>query len=97
MIPFDSDVKWKRKAERRCARKQSASTKTGFEKLRNNKPLVYKILTADGKNNYAGVAERGRVHERLQKHLPRGKDHMPQTKVQIKQMASIKAAEAKSR
>jgi hypothetical protein len=67
----------------------------GIEKLPDNKPVVYKILTEGGKNNYTGVAQRGRVQERLQEHLPGGKDYVPGAKVQIEQMPSIKEAEMK--
>jgi hypothetical protein len=67
----------------------------GIEKLPDNKPVVYKILTEGGKNNYTGVAKRGRVQERLQEHLPGGKDYVPGAKVQIEQMPSIKEAEVK--
>jgi hypothetical protein len=67
----------------------------GIDKLPDNKPVVYKILTGGGNNNYTGVAQRGRVQERLKEHLPGGKDHVPGTKVQIEQMGSIKDAEAK--
>ena len=67
----------------------------GIEKLPDNKPVVYKILTKGGKNNCTGVAQRGRVQERLQEHLPGGKDYVPGAKVQIEQMPSIKEAEAK--
>ena len=67
----------------------------GIEKLPDNKPVVYKILTKGGKNNCTGVAQRGRVQERLQEHLPGGKDYVPGAKVQIEQMPSIKEAELK--
>jgi predicted GIY-YIG superfamily endonuclease len=67
----------------------------GIEKLPDNKPVVYKILTEGGKNNYTGVAQRGRVQERLQEHLSGGKDYVPGAKVQIEQMPSIKEAELK--
>ena len=43
--------------------------KTGIEKLPNNKPVVYKIITEGGRNNYTGIAQRGRVQERLKEHL----------------------------
>lgn len=65
----------------------------GIEKLPDNKPAVYKILSKGGKTNYAGVAKRGRVQERLEEHLSRGK--IPGTKVQIEQMPTIGEAEAK--
>ena len=67
----------------------------GIEKLPDNKPVIYKILTEGNKNNYAGVAKRGRVQDRLREHLPGGKNYVPGAKVQIEQMASIKDAEAK--
>jgi hypothetical protein len=67
----------------------------GIEKLPDDKPVVYKILTNGGKNNYTGVAKRGRVQERLQEHLPGGKDPIPGAKVQIEQMPKISEAEAK--
>lgn len=77
------------------ARKTVPFNQKGIEKLPDNKPVVYKILTDGGKNNYTGVAQRGRVQNRLQEHLPGGKDHVPGAKVQINQMGSIKEAEAK--
>jgi hypothetical protein len=77
------------------AKKTVPFNQKGIEKLPDNKPVVYKILTEGGKNNYTGVAQRGRVQERLQEHLPGGKDYVPDAKVQIEQMPSIKEAEAK--
>jgi len=77
------------------ARKTVPFNQKGIEKLPDNKPVVYKILTDGGRNNYTGVAQRGRVQNRLQEHLPSGKDHVPGVKVQINQMGSIKEAEAK--
>ena len=77
------------------AKKTVPFNQKGIEKLPDNKPVVYKILTEDAKNNYTGVAKRGRVQERLQEHLPGGKDHVPGATVQIEQMGNIKEAEAK--
>ncbi|MEW6771704.1 MAG: hypothetical protein AB1330_10020 [Bacillota bacterium] len=79
------------------ARKTVPFSQKGIEKLPDNKPVVYKILTEGGKNNYTGVAQRGRVQERLKEHLPGGKDYIPGARVQIEQMGSIKEAEAKER
>jgi len=76
-------------------RKTAPLNQKGIEKLPDNKPVVYKILTEGGKNNYTGVAQRGRVQERLKEHLPGSKDYIPGSKVQIEQMSSIKDAEAK--
>ena len=69
--------------------------KTGIGELPDDKPVVYKVLTEGGKNNYTGVAKRGRVRERLQEHLPSGKDPVPGVKVEIEPSRSI--AEAKKR
>lgn len=77
------------------ARKTVSFNQKGIEKLPDDKPVVYRILTEGGKTNYAGVAKRGRVQERLQEHLPGGKDSIPGAKVQIEQMPSIQAAEGK--
>ena len=76
-------------------RKTVGFNKTGIEKLPDNKPVVYKILTEGGKNNYTGVAQRGRVQERLQEHLPGSKDYVPGVKIQIDQMKSIEEAKRK--
>jgi len=57
-------------------------TKQGISKLPNDKPVVYKILTHAGNNNYTGIAGRGNVQDRLQDHL----GNIPGAKVQIQQM-----------
>jgi hypothetical protein len=67
--------------------------KTGIAKLPDNKPVVYKIETAGGKTNYAGVAQRGRVQERLGEHLAGGK--ITGAKVRIEQASSIDEARAR--
>ena len=66
-------------------------SKTGIGKLPNNKPVVYKIETEGGKNNYTGVAKRGRVQERIQEHL----GDIPGSSVRIQQVGSVKEAEEK--
>jgi hypothetical protein len=66
----------------------------GISKLPDNKPVVYKITSEGGKNNYTGIAGRGRVQDRVAEHLPSSKDPVPGSKVQIKQMPSIDAAKA---
>ncbi len=65
--------------------------KTGINKLPNNKPVLYKIKTQAGGTNYAGIAKKGRVQERLEEHL----GEIPGTKVQIEQFNSIRDAEKK--
>jgi hypothetical protein len=64
------------------ARKTVDFNKSGISKLPNDKAALYRIQTEGGKTNYAGVAKRGRVQERLEEHLPGGKDFVPGTKVQ---------------
>ncbi|MCK5392803.1 MAG: hypothetical protein KAI91_00575 [Candidatus Omnitrophica bacterium] len=73
------------------ARKTVPFNQSGASKLPNNKPVVYKIQTDSGKTNYVGVAKKGRVQERIKEHLGDGK--ISGSKVQIKQMPSIKEAE----
>jgi len=62
--------------------------KSGIGKLPDNKPVVYKIETEGGKTNYAGVAKRGRVQERIQEHL----GDIPGNSVRIEQASSIQEA-----
>lgn len=73
-------------------RKTVDFNKSGIGKLPNDKPVVYRIQSDGGKNNYTGIAKRGRVQERVAEHLPGAKDFVPGTKVQIEQMKSIDQA-----
>jgi hypothetical protein len=77
------------------AKKTVPFNEKGIKKLPDNKPVIYKILTDGDRNNYTGVAQRGRVQERLKEHLPGREDYIPGAKVQIEQMSNIKDAEAK--
>lgn len=77
------------------ASKKVPFNKSGIEKLPDDKPVLYRIETEGGKTNYAGVAKKGRVQDRLAEHLPGGKDPIPGAKVRIEQMPSIAEAEAK--
>lgn len=65
--------------------------KTGINKLPNDKPVLYRIQTPSGRTNYAGVAKKGRVQERIEEHL----DDVPGDKVKIEQFSSIREAEKK--
>ena len=56
--------------------------------LPNDKPVVYKIQTEGGGNNYTGIAQRGRVQDRIKEHL----GEIPGAKVQIQQKNSIAEA-----
>ena len=75
------------------AKKTVNNNKTSIGKLPNDKPVMYKIKTPSGKVNYVGVAKKGRVQQRLEEHLPGGKDYIPGAKVQIDQVSSIAQAE----
>jgi hypothetical protein len=70
---------------------------SGVAKLPNDKPVLYRIETSGGKENYIGVAKRGRVQERIAEHLPGSIDPVPGTKVQIEQMPTIERAEKKEK
>lgn len=76
-------------------RKTVGFNQTGIRKVPNDRSVVYKILSGGGRNNYTGVAQRGRVQQRLRDHLPGGKDPVPGSKVQVEQMPSIEEARAK--
>lgn len=76
------------------ARKTVPFNKTGISKLPEKKPVVYRVLTEGGKNNYTGVAKRGRVQERIAEHLPGAKDFVPGSKVRIEQQPRIERAQA---
>ncbi len=70
-------------------------TDKGIASIPNDKPVVYKIETESGRNNYTGIAQRGRVQDRLREHLPGARDPVPGAKVHIEQMPSIDEARAK--
>ena len=72
-------------------------TLEGISQLFNDKPVVYKILTEGGKNNYTGVAKKGKVYTTIQKHLQSGKNYVPGCKVQIERMSSIQEAQQKAK
>ena len=79
------------------SRKTVRFTQEGIKKLPNDKPVIYKILTMGGNNNYTGVAKKGRVQKRLEEHLADGKDSIPGSKIQVEQMHSIGDAEKKEK
>ena len=72
------------------AQKTADYNKTDVEKLADDKPVVYRIQTEGGKDNYVGVAKRGRVGERVAEHL----GEIPGVKVKIEQQANIQDAKA---
>lgn len=77
------------------ARKTVDFNKSGIAKLPEDKPVLYRVLTDGGKTNYAGIAKRGRVQERLEEHLPGEKDYVPGSKVQIEQLSRVDEAKDK--
>ncbi len=77
------------------AKKTVRNNRKGIGKLPDNKPVKYQIKTEGGTVNYVGVAKKGRVLERLEEHLPSGKDPIPGAKVQIEQFSSIVEARKK--
>ena len=68
----------------------------GISQLSNDKPIVYKVLTQGGRNNYTGVAKKGEVYITLQKHLQLGKNYVPGDKVKIERMSTIQEAQEKA-
>ncbi|MDF5734860.1 MULTISPECIES: toll/interleukin-1 receptor domain-containing protein [unclassified Nostoc] len=68
----------------------------GISQLSNDKPIVYKVLTQGGRNNYTGVAKKGEVYITLQKHLQLGKNYVPGYKVKIERMSTIQEAQKKA-
>jgi hypothetical protein len=65
--------------------------KQGIGQLPNDMPVLYRIETESGNPNYIGIAQRGRVKERLSEHL--GK--IPGATVRIEQFNNINDAKKK--
>lgn len=72
------------------AKKSTKYNKTNIQKLSDDKPVVYRIQTEGGKDNYVGIAKRGRVTERITEHL----GEVPGAIVKIEQHSSIQDAGA---
>ena len=62
--------------------------KQGIGQLPNDKPVLYRIETESGELNYAGIAKRGRVKERISEHL----GEIPGTTIRIEQFSNIRDA-----
>jgi len=65
--------------------------KQGINQLPNDQPVLYRIKTESGNMNYVGIAQKGRVRERISEHL----DKIPGAKVQIEQFSNISDAQKK--
>jgi len=63
----------------------------GISQLPNDKPSLYRIMTAAGNLNYVGIAKRGRLRERISEHIP----EIPGATVEIEQFSSIEDARKK--
>lgn len=70
------------------AKKSANYNKGDVQNLSNEMPVVYRIQTEGGKDNYVGSAQRGRASERIGEHI--GK--VPGARVKIEQHNSIDAA-----
>ena len=73
------------------ATKKVGYNQLGIEKLPDDKPVLYRIRTGGGNDNYVGVAKRGRVRDRVAEHL----GEIPGATVSIEQFSSIADARAK--
>jgi len=73
------------------ATKKVNYNKTGIDKLPDDKPVLYRIKTETGNENYVGVAQGGRVRERITEHL----GEIPGATVSIEQFSSIDDARSK--
>ena len=73
------------------ARKTVRFNKGGVGKLPQHKPVLYRIQTEGSKDNYVGIAKRGRVQARITEHL----GEIPGAKVQVEQMSRIQDARTK--
>jgi len=73
------------------AEKEVNFNKSGISQLPDNKPVLYRIKTEAGNENYVGVAQKGRVQERITEHL----GEIPGAKVKIEQFSSIEDARKK--
>ena len=51
-------------------KKTVSLTKSGIKKNPNDKPGVYDIKGGDTKSKYVGMAQKGRLQERVKEHLP---------------------------
>ncbi|MBN1351932.1 hypothetical protein JXJ21_21190 [candidate division KSB1 bacterium] len=65
--------------------------KSSIEQLPNDKPVLYRIETESGSLNYVGVAQKGRVRDRLKEHL----GEIPGATVSVEQFSSISDARKK--
>ena len=73
------------------ATKKVPFSQRGIQQLPNDKPVVYRIKTEGGQDNYIGVAKRGRAEDRIGEHI----GEIPGASVSIEQFDSIADARKK--
>lgn len=73
------------------AKKKVNYNKSGIAQLPDDKPVLYRIRTKNGKDNYVGIAKKSRVRERIAEHL----EDIPGAQVIIEQFSSIDDARSK--
>ncbi|MEN8250701.1 MAG: hypothetical protein ABFS32_17340 [Bacteroidota bacterium] len=73
------------------AKKKTKYNEASIDQLPNDKPVLYRIETPVGNLNYAGIAKRGRVKDRIKEHL----GEIPGATVKIEQFGSIDDARKK--
>ncbi len=73
--------------------KKTKFNKSSLDNLPNDKPALYRIETEGGTLNYAGIAKKGRVPDRIKEHL----GEIPGATVSIEQFSSIADARAKEK
>ena len=73
--------------------KKTNYNQSSIDKLPNDKPALYRIETKSGNLNYAGIAKKGRVSERIKEHL----GEIPGAIVSIEQFDSIADARSKEK
>ena len=71
--------------------KKAKYNKSAIENIPNDKPVLYRIETENGNLNYAGIAKRGRVQERIKEHL----GEIPGASVSVEQFSNIDDARKK--
>lgn len=74
-------------------RKKTKYTKDDVENLRNDKPVVYRILNGKRVPVYVGSAKKGRVKARIKEHI----GSISGSTVVIEQFSSISDAKKKER
>lgn len=73
--------------------KKTPFNKSGIQNIPNDKPVLYRIQTGSGNDNYVGIAQRGRAQERLEEHL----GSIPGANVVIEQFSSVADARTKEK